>query len=42
MTPIGIGRDLARLARLSEATGLHIVAASTPAAARRGKKLFCR
>ena len=26
VTPIGIGRDLARLARLSEATGLHIVA----------------
>ncbi len=26
VTPIGIGRDLARLARLSQATGLHIVA----------------
>jgi phosphotriesterase-related protein len=26
VTPIGIGRDLARLARLSESTGLHIVA----------------
>jgi len=26
VTPIGIGRDLGRLARLSEATGLHIVA----------------
>jgi phosphotriesterase-related protein len=26
VTPIGIGRDLARLARLSAATGLHIVA----------------
>lgn len=26
VTPIGIGRDLARLARLSMATGLHIVA----------------
>ena len=26
VTPIGIGRDLARLSRLSEATGLHIVA----------------
>jgi phosphotriesterase-related protein len=26
VTPIGIGRDLARLARLSKATGLHIVA----------------
>ncbi len=26
VTPIGIGRDLARMARLSEATGLHIVA----------------
>ena len=26
VTPIGIGRDLERLARLSEATGLHIVA----------------
>ena len=26
VTPIGIGRDLARLARLSRATGLHIVA----------------
>jgi predicted metal-dependent phosphotriesterase family hydrolase len=25
VTPIGIGRDLARLARLSQATGLHIV-----------------
>ncbi len=28
VTPIGIGRDLARLARLSQATGLHIVAGS--------------
>ena len=26
VTPIGIGRDLVRLARLSQATGLHIVA----------------
>jgi phosphotriesterase-related protein len=26
VTPLGIGRDLARLARLSQATGLHIVA----------------
>ena len=26
VTPIGIGRDLARLVRLSQATGLHIVA----------------
>jgi len=26
VTPIGIGRDLTRLARLSQATGLHIVA----------------
>ena len=26
VTPIGIGRDLARLARLAQATGLHIVA----------------
>jgi len=26
VTPIGIGRDLERLARISEATGLHIVA----------------
>jgi len=26
VTPIGIGRDMARLARLSQATGLHIVA----------------
>jgi phosphotriesterase-related protein len=26
VTPIGIGRDLARLTRLSQATGLHIVA----------------
>jgi len=26
LTPIGIGRDLARLARFSQATGLHIVA----------------
>jgi phosphotriesterase-related protein len=26
VTPVGIGRDLARLARLSQATGLHIVA----------------
>jgi phosphotriesterase-related protein len=26
VTPIGIGRDLGRLARISEATGLHIVA----------------
>jgi len=26
VTPIGIGRDLARLARISQATGLHIVA----------------
>jgi len=26
VTPIGIGRDLGRLARLSQATGLHIVA----------------
>ena len=26
VTPIGIGRDLARLARLSQTTGLHIVA----------------
>ena len=26
MTPIGIGRDLTRLARISQATGLHIVA----------------
>jgi predicted metal-dependent phosphotriesterase family hydrolase len=28
VTPVGIGRDLERLARLSQATGLHIVAGS--------------